>query len=397
MKPIAEVTAAIERRLQNTWNLTAIGDTGPWPYQFPLGRPTSNDLLHNFGRVQQWAFTWSDWATAHSLDLAWGGRKSGSTHQELPTHLVVPNADAAAAVAGHGWPQRLNRGRARYQQLAAQFPDAPLAKVVRDVDGWSQVDFDLLMVAAHWFQVNPASGRSPRQVPIEGMHSKWLNTHKPQVAALAGLDDLGLIEPRTTAIAFTYLDPEHRATGARLHDSVIPGDRVQPAYAPQVVIITENKDTAILFPQVPEAITVQGGGKAGPALISQIGWMRDAAHVIYWGDLDADGFEIVNSYRERGVPVRTILMDLAAVDGYRQFATAVDAKGQPLRRSDRRPLPHLTCPERTAYEAITDTSRDWPIRIEQERIPLYEALSVVSSLLPPRSSVDALSGHPLVY
>lgn len=282
MKPVIDVVDAFERRLRNTWHLSIAGDTSSWPYRHPLGRPDSQTMLRDFGTVQRWVFDLDEWATGHGLNLEWERRRSGSTSQPLPTHVVVPDADTAARVVGQGWTQRLARGRARFGVLAAEFPDATLPRVVREVDDWSQVDFGLLVVAAHWFQRNPASGRSPRQVPIEGLHSKWLNTHRPQVATLAGVEDLGLVEPRTTPIAFTYLDRMHRESGGRLHDSVIPGDLVRPAYTPRLAVIAENKDTAILFPEVAGAIAVQGGGKAGPALISQIGWMRGADRVVYW-------------------------------------------------------------------------------------------------------------------
>lgn len=283
----------------------------------------------------------------------------------------------AARIAGAGWPARLVRGRERCARVAVGFSTAPAAQVVRATCGWTDTDFDLLLAAAHWFQQNPSSSLSPRQVPIEGLHSKWLGSHRPVVAMLAGLDDLGLVEPRSTAVEFTYLDPAHLAAGGRRHDSVIPADSMRPAYSPQLVVIAENKDTAIMFPQVPAAVAVQGGGKSGPAFIAQIEWMRDADRVVYWGDLDADGFDIVNSYRANGVAVETILMDLATVTAYRQFASALDVKSQPLCRSLPRVLPHLTDSEQAAYQAITDPNGGWPIRIEQERIPLAEALAAL--------------------
>ncbi|MEU4516718.1 DUF3322 domain-containing protein [Nonomuraea wenchangensis] len=59
------------------------------------------------------------------------------------------------------------------------------AAVVRAADGYSDTDFGLLCAAAAWFRVNSDSGLTPRQVPIEGLHAKWLNTHRPLVMALA--------------------------------------------------------------------------------------------------------------------------------------------------------------------------------------------------------------------
>jgi hypothetical protein len=166
--------------------------------------------------VQRWAFIWTDWADKRGLELVWEGRRSGSAHDMLPTHLVVPDADAAAALFS-GWPQRLAQGRSRYAMLSALFPGAPVARVVLAVDGWTDTDIDLLVAATTWFGQHPCSALSARQVPIEGLHSKWIASHGTQVLALSGLDHLGLVEPRATPVNFTYLDPDHLAAGGRRH------------------------------------------------------------------------------------------------------------------------------------------------------------------------------------
>ncbi|WP_418605322.1 hypothetical protein [Georgenia sp. SUBG003] len=67
-------------------------------------------------------------------------------------------------------------------------------------------------------------------MPIEGLHAKWLNTHRPQILALTGQSDLGLLADRLLKVDFTYLDPDHRAAGGRRHDSVTVGDTMTPAY-----------------------------------------------------------------------------------------------------------------------------------------------------------------------
>lgn len=362
MKLPADAVTAVERRLATCWHLCLAGDASWWPYRFPLGRPTRDTVTHQFGQVQRWAFDWQEWADRHNLTLQWEGRLSGASHDRLPTHLLVPDVDTAAGLA-LGWRQRLARGRDRYATFTTRFPGAPAAPVVRAVDEWTDVDVSLLLAAADWFHANPSSGLTARQVPVEGLHSKWLAGHGSQVLALTGLDTLGLTEPRSTAVHFTYLDPEHVAAGGRRHDSVVPGDTTRPAYLPQLVLVCENKDSAIVFPDLPRAVAVQGGGKAGPALIPVIDWIAAAPNVIYWGDLDAAGFEILNSYRQAGLDVRTILMDLPTLEEYRRFAATSDTKGRLLQREPRRDLPHLTSAEREAYEAITDPTGDWPARV----------------------------------
>jgi hypothetical protein len=62
-----------------------------------------------------------------------------------------------------------------------------LPRVVRDIDGYTEVDVDLLYATAEWFRQNSAAGLIPRQVPILGLHAKWLNTHHAARCGARGL------------------------------------------------------------------------------------------------------------------------------------------------------------------------------------------------------------------
>ncbi|MGD7787628.1 Wadjet anti-phage system protein JetD domain-containing protein [Propionibacteriaceae bacterium Y1685] len=384
MKATDEVVAAIERRLNRTWHLTLGGDEAHWPHRVPLGKPTSKALAGDFAVAQQWALEWQDWASTKGLEVAHQSRRVGGTEQQWPSHVVVPDVGTAARVVGAGWPDRLKRGRQRLSLLRTRFPAHPEpSRLVRATASYKDVDFDLLLTAANWFQNHEASGLSPRQVPIEGLHSKWLNNHQSHVVDLAQVPDLGLVEVRPHAVHFTYLDPTHRASGRRVHDCVYPGFPMQPEYVPRTVVITENKDTSVLFPTIEAGISVQGHGNAGPSLISRVAWLKAASHVVYWGDLDAKGMEIVNDYRRYGMPVETILMDESTAARFAQFRAETDERGVPLKRSARKPLKYLTEAERRVYETLTDPTRNHPVRIEQERIPLDEAVAALRRLGVP--------------
>jgi hypothetical protein len=137
--------------------------------------------------------------------------------------------------------------------------------------------------------------------------------------ALAGIESVGLLPRHPQRIHFTYLDPEHLAAGGSQHDSATVGDVMRPAYVPQIVLVSENKDTAIHFPPVPKGIAVEGAGFGGAEAIASIGWLTAARHLVYWGDLDPAGFEIVDHFRQAGLPVRTILMDLPTFADYERF------------------------------------------------------------------------------
>jgi hypothetical protein len=132
---------------------------------------------------------------------------------------------------------------------------------------------------------------------------------------------------------------------------------------PHVVITTENKDTAIGFPTLPGGIAVEGAGSGGstPAAIE---WLRACPTIAYWGDMDAAGLNILNGYRDAGLDVRSILMDVPTYDAYASFGTNLDAKGNTIKVAARRDLDRLTDSERELYDRLTDPAWDGYRRVE---------------------------------
>jgi hypothetical protein len=349
---------------------------------FVLGTITQPELEANFTSVQEQAFVWRRWAAERGLVLTTASRRVHGTAQSLPTHLIVPDLDTAAGLLDSDWAARIHRGRSRIERLRIQFPEATAPEsVVRAVDAYSDVDFELLCSTAEWFSHNPATGFTPRQVPIEGIQAKWLNTHKLQVRALAGLDSLGLIPPHPYRIHFTYLDPDHRDAGARWRDSASVGDHMIPAYSPDVVIIAENKDSALHFPPLAEAVSIEGEGFAAARAIASFPWITSARNLFYWGDIDPAGFEIVNAFRSAGLNVRTVFMDIGTFTTYERFGATTDAKGKPLGITQRKNLPFLTPAERELYLNLTDPEWARYRRVEQERIPLATVAGVIHDLV----------------
>jgi hypothetical protein len=378
-----QVTADVGRRLKTSWNSHLEPAPDPaWPHRFALGEPSKVELEQQFETYQQLSLTLRSWASANDLGIASSTRLVHGTSQPMPTHITVTDVDAAARLCGTEWTARLARGRARLAELCAHGFSGDLTRVIRDIDAYSDLDFTLLCSTADWFRQHgdTARGLTPRQVPVPGLQAKWLNNRHALIASLAGLPELGLARPHPPRIHFTYLDPGHRAAGGRRHDSTSVGDTMTPAYTPTVVIITENKDTAIGFPPVPCGISVEGAGTGGstPAAVD---WLRSSPTIIYWGDLDADGLTILNQYREAGLKVASILMDTATYDAYAEFGTNYDAKGNPIKVAARRPLAKLTDSERELYERLTDPDWTGYRRVEQERIPLAVALACLQAAI----------------
>lgn len=151
--------------------------------------------------------------------------------------------------------------------------------------------------------------RDPRRVQldtapgaIEGLHAKWLNNRHALISEFAGLDGLGL-PPHPAGIHFTYLNPDHRAVDGRVHDSATVGDQMSLTCRPRVVVISENKDAAIHFPDGPGGVAVEGGGRGG-GTAAAFDWVSQAPAAFYRGEMDAAGLEILDGFRAAGVPAR---------------------------------------------------------------------------------------------
>lgn len=381
LKTPEQVADYIRRRLTKHWHTDLTGATEAFPHRVYLGNPSRQDLESHWSSFHDQTVRWHEWATTVGATLHTRERAVHRTRQPLPEYVVVEDLDTAATISGRDWPHWLIRNRNRLVFLTDGFPHADAATALRVTDKYSDRDFDTLLTVADWFNDNPgaAEGLTPRMVPLPGVHAKWLQDHRNGITALTGvtINDLIRHPPR---IHFTYLDPDHRASGARIHDSATVGDAFTPAYQPRIVLISENKDTAINFPALAGAVAVEGSGRGGKTAAA-FGWLREAPAVIYWGDIDKDGFEILNGYREDfDRAISAILMDLDTYAAYEPYGTHFDRHGNPIRPAPARDTPRLTDAERTLYETLLFPDHTGHRRVEQERIPLAVALAAVQQV-----------------
>ncbi len=377
MKSPAEITRRIELRLQDGWHLEAAGESAGWPSDIPVGNISTRDLTADFPTTQRQVHALRDWASKHGVAIRQVNRRVQGTSQPIPTHVTIPDLDTAAAICGSEWTARIDRGRERAAVVRDRYPDCPsVAAVVRAADGYSGLDFSLLLTVTDWFQSNTADGLTPRQVPLPGVHAKWLNTGQPIVELLTGRP-LNLAPRHPARIHLTYLDPDHLSTGGRRFDSATVGDTMRPAYEPRVVIITENKDTAVHFPATAGGIAIEGGG-AGGSTAARFDWLVNAPLIVYWGDIDADGFEILDGYRRDGVPAVSILMDNDTYCAYAAWGTFHYPDGREIPSRSPKVLSTLTGAEESTYLAVCSPAPGLPPRIEQERIPLSVAHTAVT-------------------
>lgn len=179
------------------------------------------------------------------------------------------------------------------------------------LDGCDDLECELALKAGSWIGSHGTRGLTYRQVPVPGIDSKWLQNKRrcERLEFLSNKEDLGLVG-WPSCVEFAYLDPAHSASGGRHYNSWVYGDASHPPYQPQTVIIVENKDTYLCFPELVGGSCVFRAGYSGASTVGQLPWIQSAQRIVYWGDLNADGFEILNSYRAGGLACSSILMDV---------------------------------------------------------------------------------------
>ncbi|GIE76298.1 hypothetical protein Aph02nite_22480 [Actinoplanes philippinensis] len=392
-----DAVAALRRKLAQKWPHAVCAEH---VFTVPL-RPgvTNGPAVQRLGYPtwHQWHMQWRDFCgqLPGGVEVV---RKPVTVRGVTGDYPAVLRADLDGAVAladGAGIVD-ITRARALASNLRAAGA-ALTPALLKAAYALRDNDTEVLVSAVNWLREHPDAGDwTLRQLPVPGMHTKWLDNHGALLRDVAGRDVRDEVRPRLTVIHLTYVDPGYAATGRRRHDAWTTGDVHDIAYRPRVVLVVENRDCRLWFPPVSDTIVVEGGGKAAAALLADVPWLRAAEHVLYWGDIDADGYAILDHFRAAlarpapdGAPakhVASILMDATDLHRYSAHGVNHDKAGRPLKPSSE-PLPHLTEAETIGYHTIATAGPTPFRRIEQEAIPLTDAatrlLRIVDDDDPP--------------
>ena len=127
----------------------------------------------------------------------------------------------------------------------------------------------------------------------------------------------------------------------------------------RTVFVVENEISYLAFPPAPDSIVVFGSG-FGLAALRDLPWL-DSKEIVYWGDIDTHGFDILNRLRARFGSVRSILMDQQTLLTHpRQWVT----EPSPTNRL----MPNLTATEEALYKDLVEGRYGPAVRLEQERV-----------------------------
>lgn len=353
---------------------------GEWPLEIPLGQPSEKEVQNHLLLVQQWVKDWQHWDEEGAL--LWIERHwSILGKQRLPHKLRLEHPLAVASLIGEKkhWIQ----AEKRFQQISTSWPilSSHLARYFDTLMMYPEEDFQRLITMLDWLYHHPNSNLYPRQLPIEGLDTKWLSKRKKLITDLLSLlrqNELasssdfyqccGLKSP-PHCIRMRILDQQIQKQVGGLSDITAPVEEIAQLSLPiRHVIIVENLETGLALPNIPHTVAFMGLGY-GVDVLAHIPWL-DKVHCLYWGDIDTHGFAILHQARNHLPHIQSILMDTNTLLRHKSLWGT-------------EPKPHaslyfhnLSQEEQQLYTQLKQHHWGANIRLEQERIDWTYAESV---------------------
>lgn len=366
----------LARRYENQHKQWLAGE-GSWPLSVTLGLPVEADVAREYTAVRGWADAWHAYAGVGRV--AWEDRRwTRLGQQRLPVRLEFASAAEVAEAIGEG--RRWRRALERTERLGALWPElAGTPALVRHFSvlaDYADAEFERLVGLVGWLHRNPDSGYYLRQVPVEGVDTKWLESRTSVVAGLLGAIRGVTGDPDFHALSgllrapwrlrLRVLCPRLRSSLGGLHDIEVPlAELKRLSICPRQALIVENLETGIALSDMPDTVALMKLGHA-VGVVAELPWLRTAS-VVYWGDIDTHGFVCLERAR-RAVPhLRSALMDEATLLGHRLLW------GQEKTQHPVALLPGLDDGERAVFEGLRQQRWGHNIRLEQERVLLSKA------------------------
>lgn len=368
------------------------------PLRFPVGK-----LPHDFQHLRAGVHHLQEAAKAqrgygYSIEMRQRQMRTLGA-QTLPVAIVFETADDLLRFLGkesefQHFQQDVACIRAQIPQLGDWMERYP-TKVIAQHGIWS----DLLLVC-RYFLDHPSPPLYLRELPIN-VHTKFVEEHMGIVREL--LEELLPSEspsPRTITfqqrfglrevepfVHVRFLDRQlYQRYGLPLEEFVAPCSQfAQMELRGQRCLITENKMTFLTLPPLAKTFAILGGG-FGVSVLASIPWLSEC-QLIYWGDLDAQGFQILSQLRSHFPHVVSLMMDERTFQTFVPFHVA----GTPCRAQH---LPHLTAEEHELFVHVAEQT----LRLEQEHISAIYALECIQQCFlhlaqNPEESLQAEQGE----
>lgn len=229
-----------------------------------------------------------------------------------------------------------------------------------------------ILEVASYFITNPQPRLYPRQLPLP-LPTKFIDEQHELLRLVLDflLGDQIAPDARTFNGRFHLLEDEAPVRMRFLDDEAMEKagfpvrDVTQPLsqfnrHNPRadVVVVVENKMCFLTFPVVSHGIAIWGGGKAA-ALLKKTKWLS-GGRLLYWGDMDDTGYNILSDLRQFHPNVQSLLMNEQAWMDHHHLAHEDKLDAAPPRSLN------LTESELVAFHQVRMLRQV----IEQEQIPM---------------------------
>ena len=383
MKLPNDVKKIILHKFQRHHQTWLKGSNDLWPLIINLDVPAEKQVLDQKEGVRSWIAEWRAWESGHSKQdnnsLVWSERNwriLGT--QKVPEKLVINKAEEAVLWIGKS--KEWNSVVTRYKTIIEKWQvlTDTAAKHYKFFSICNETDFLLLLKVVKWICDNPNSNLYPRQLPVEGIDSKWLESHKRIVSEFVSViknepnDFIKVCGLKTLPqlMRMRILDPHLRNKTGGLCDISIPWEEAEKFdINPSCVFIVENQQSALAFHDLQGSVVIMGLGY-GVENLDRLAWLK-SVRCIYWGDIDTHGFSILSRARKYLPKLESILMDEATLLEHKNLWVKEE---KPCAAAE---LPNLTHDEQKLYKALKSGIWGQNIRLEQERICWDKAWKII--------------------
>lgn len=371
-----EIMARAKRKYLSVLQIWLLGDEFV-PLEFPVGalskdlsqRQKQIESLREFSKERREAGYDIEWETVNMQMLG---------KQTSPRRIIIPNLEdyllfIRKTTEFNQFVGDVKKIRTKFPQLETWLQSYP-QRVIEKHGHW-----DDLLVVCDYFVKHPRPNMYTRELPIS-VHTKFIETHTAILREL--LDQLlppdmvndqeshfnkrfGL-KDKPVLVRLRLLDEQlDWLYQVRMDDITLPVSQLNDLLVnhinPKHVIIVENLINFLTLPKLPNTIGLWGGGFAIHNL-ADVTYLHQA-HIVYWGDMDAHGFEILSDLRGIFTHSQSIMMDNDIFETYHQYVI----EGKPS-RSER--FDNLTASESAMCQKIVAGN----LRLEQEHIAHDEAV-----------------------
>lgn len=264
--------------------------------------------------------------------------------------------------------------KASVEKIISEFPELKewiIKNPKKVIDNTTELES--ILNVCQYFKQKPKPNLYIRELPIK-VHTKFIERNQSVIKELLNVlisehinseekefekrFNLKFAEPQ---IRFKVLDKsiaDKYFSG--IDDVAIPTSQFEKLNLPiKKVLVVENKTTlytTLTLPKMSETIAIFGSGYSVYNL-KNVRWF-DNLELLYWGDIDVQGFEILSQFRTYFPQTKSILMEKQTFDKFFE-----DDKGTPTKSSTKL---NLTDEEQQLYDILK--VNNW--RLEQEKIPL---------------------------